>query len=135
MQVGSVVSITGAAICHGSGSSHLPQELFSSTCSCTTAVAHSQHYRVLPCVTLEEAVGLAGSFWLACLCPRELCWTRFSFLQVLSNSSSFSDILSYIPDDLVDQVPNSLLALQGSTPDLRKVNEKHWSPQQVLPLL
>ncbi|KAH0631752.1 hypothetical protein JD844_019518, partial [Phrynosoma platyrhinos] len=51
--------------------------------------------------------------------------------KILSKSSSLSDILNNIPDELVDQVPNSLLVFRGEIPDLRKINEKQWSPQQV----
>ncbi|XP_053132467.1 uncharacterized protein LOC128336594 [Hemicordylus capensis] len=51
--------------------------------------------------------------------------------KILSNSSSPSDILNNVPEDLVDQVPNSLLRFQGNITDLRKINEKRWSPQQV----
>ncbi|XP_042293805.1 uncharacterized protein LOC121914461 [Sceloporus undulatus] len=51
--------------------------------------------------------------------------------KILSNSSSLSDILNNIPDELVDQVPNSLLVFRGEVPDLRKINEKQWSPQQA----
>nr|XP_028562399.1 uncharacterized protein LOC114584579 [Podarcis muralis] len=51
--------------------------------------------------------------------------------KILSNSSSLSDILNNVPDDLVDQVPNSLLVIRGKIPDLHKINEKQWSPQQA----
>nr|XP_016853491.1 PREDICTED: uncharacterized protein LOC103281161 [Anolis carolinensis] len=51
--------------------------------------------------------------------------------KILSNSSSFNDILNNVPDELVDQVPIPLLLSQGENPDLRKINEKQWSSQQA----
>ncbi|KAM3826842.1 uncharacterized protein M6D78_015007 [Vipera latastei] len=51
--------------------------------------------------------------------------------KILSNSSSLGDILNNVPDDLIEFVPNSLLVFGGQTPDLHKINEKPWSPQQA----
>ncbi|KAL7978979.1 hypothetical protein Chor_015003 [Crotalus horridus] len=51
--------------------------------------------------------------------------------KILSNSSSLGDILNNVPDDLIEFVPNSLLVFGGQTPDLHKINEKSWSPQQA----
>ncbi|KAJ6653743.1 hypothetical protein lerEdw1_008770 [Lerista edwardsae] len=83
-------------------------------------------------ISAELAIGLAKNpTFLATLRQGPEHVKKVFVGKVLSNSSSFSDILNYVPDDLVDQVPNSLLALRGSTPDLGKINEKHWSPQQA----
>ncbi|XP_058012997.1 uncharacterized protein LOC131185003 isoform X2 [Ahaetulla prasina] len=51
--------------------------------------------------------------------------------KILSNSSSLDDILNNVPDDLIEFVPNSLLVSGGQIPDLHKINEKPWSPQQA----
>ncbi|CAM4617484.1 unnamed protein product [Lepidochelys olivacea] len=51
--------------------------------------------------------------------------------KIISNSSSLNDILNNVPDDLVDQVPVPLLVLRDELLDLRKINEKQWSPEQA----
>uniref|UniRef100_A0A8C6YFD4 Mesothelin-like protein n=1 Tax=Naja naja TaxID=35670 RepID=A0A8C6YFD4_NAJNA len=51
--------------------------------------------------------------------------------KILSSSSSLDDILNNVPDDLIEFVPNSLLVFGGQIPDLHKINEKSWSPQQA----
>ncbi|XP_070616331.1 uncharacterized protein [Erythrolamprus reginae] len=51
--------------------------------------------------------------------------------KILSSSSSLDDILNNVPDDFIEFVPNSLLAFGGQIPDLQKINEKPWSPQQA----
>ncbi|CAM2099890.1 unnamed protein product [Caretta caretta] len=51
--------------------------------------------------------------------------------KIISNSSSLNDILNNVPDDLVDQVPVPLLVLRDELLDLRKINEKQWSPEQL----
>ncbi|KAM6423845.1 uncharacterized protein PHA67_004688 [Liasis olivaceus] len=51
--------------------------------------------------------------------------------KILSNSSDLGDILNNVPDDLIEFVPNSLLVFGGEIPDLHKINEQQWSPQQA----
>ncbi|XP_030435058.1 mesothelin-like protein [Gopherus evgoodei] len=51
--------------------------------------------------------------------------------KIISNSSSLNDILNNVPDDLVDQVPIPLLVFRDELLDLRKINEKQWSPEQA----
>ncbi|XP_026559764.1 mesothelin isoform X1 [Pseudonaja textilis] len=51
--------------------------------------------------------------------------------KILSSSSSLDDILNNVPDNLIEFVPNSLLVFGGQIPDLHKINEKPWSPQQA----
>ncbi|XP_013910647.1 PREDICTED: uncharacterized protein LOC106540135 isoform X2 [Thamnophis sirtalis] len=54
-----------------------------------------------------------------------------AFVSKILSNSSLDDILNNVPDDLIEFVPNSLLIFGGQIPDLHKINEKPWSPQQA----